>query len=75
LDWVLSSQEMDQFKYLLHDSDSNLLFTVASATGCHEHIDEALDNWARHFLEFTLLVASGSVRDVNLLFNSLDLEV
>jgi len=75
LDWVLASQEMDQFKCLLNDSDGHLLFTVLSGAADHDHVCEALDDWALDFLELALLVAASSVRNVNLLLNSLHLEV
>lgn len=66
---------MDQFKRLLHSSDRNLLFAISSVACSHDHVDEALNDWALNFLESTLLVAPSGVWDVNLLFNSLDLEV
>ena len=75
LDGVFSSQEMNQFKCLLNDSDGVLLLTVGAAAGGHEHVDEALDNGALDLLELALLVAARGVGNVNLLLNSLDLEV
>jgi len=66
---------MDQFKRVLNNSDGVLLLTVVSATRSHEHTDQALNDGARNLLEFALLVAASGVWDVNLLLNSLDLEV
>ena len=75
LNGVFSSKEMDQLECLLDNADGNLLLTVAAATCSHKHVDQTLNDRALNFLEFALLIAAGGVRDVNLLLNSLDLEV
>ena len=66
---------MDKLKRVLHDSDGVLLLTVVPATRGHEHADETLDDGALDLLELALLVATSGVWNVNLLLNSLDLEV
>lgn len=75
LDGVVACEEMDEFHSLLDDSDGELLFTVVSSTGSHDHVGESLNNRALSLLESSLLVAASSVRHEHLLSHSLDLEI
>jgi hypothetical protein len=75
LNGVLAGEKVDQFEGLLDNFDSLLLFTVVSATGGHNHADEALHDRALSLLKPTLLVAASSVGNENLLTDGLDLEV
>ena len=75
LDWVLSGEEVDQVHSLFHNSDCQLLFTVVTSSGGHQHVGETLNDWALHLLESSLLVAASSVRNINLLLGGLHLEV
>ena len=75
LEWVEASEQVDKLKSLLDNLHGQLLLTVVSTTRDHYHVDETLNNWALNFLEFALLVATGGVRNINLLLDALDLEV
>ena len=72
---VLASEQENQLKSLLDNSNSHLLFTVVPSTGGHEHVGESLDEGALNLLEAPLLVAASSVRHVDLLLDGLDLAV
>ena len=75
LNGVQASEEVDQFHSLLDNPDSQLLFTVVPVSRGHQHVGQALDNRALSLLESTLLVAASGVRNKDLLFDGLDLEV
>ena len=75
LNGVKTSENVDQFKGALEDAHGLLLLTVVAATGTHDHVDKALNKWALDLLELALLIAASSVRNEDLLFDSLGLEV
>ena len=75
LEWVQASEQVDEFQSLLDDLHGQLLLTVVSAARDHYHVNETLNNGALNFLEFALLVATGRVRNIDLLLDTLDLEV
>lgn len=75
LDGVQSSEKMNELHSLLDNPDSHLLFTVVSVSRDHQHVGEALHNGALSFFESTLLVAASGVRNKDLLFDGLYLEV
>lgn len=66
---------MDELESLLDDLHGQLLLAVASAARDHDHVNETLNNGALNFLEFALLVATGRVRNIDLLFDALELEI
>lgn len=75
LKWVLTGEEVDDFKSLSEDSDSQLLFTVLSVLTNHEGVDESLGNWALNLLESFFLIFTSSVWDIYLSLNVLDCKV
>ncbi len=75
LEWVETSQQVDELHSLLDDLHGQLLLAVVPTARDHDHVNETLNNGALNFLEFTLLVATGRVRNIDLLLDTLDLEV
>ena len=45
LEWVLTSQEMDDLETVLNNSDSQQLLAVVSSVH-HQAVDQTLNNWA-----------------------------
>ena len=73
-DWVLASEEMDDFHSLLHDSDGQLFLSVVSSFS-HDGVHDSFDEWALDFSEFLGLVFSSSVWDEDLSFVGFDVQI
>merc|ERR1739838_545120 len=69
LEWVAAGEESDDFKGLLEDSDSHLLFTILSIGTHHKGVNESFTDWALDLLESLLLIFTSSVWNVNLSFS------
>lgn len=74
LEGVLPGLQVDELEGLLHDSNRHLLLTAVTALH-HQRVQETLNNRAVHFLETSLLVAPGSVRQVNVGLDGLHVQV
>ena len=71
---VLSGKEVYNFKSLLHDSHSHLLFTAVSSLH-HHRIGESFDEGAVNFLEASLLISASGEGQEYLSFLRLDVDV
>jgi hypothetical protein len=65
-EWVFAGKEVDDFKSLLENSNSQLLFTILSMISNHDLVTESFSDWALDFLESLLLILASSVWDVHL---------
>ena len=75
LEWVLSGEEVNDFKGLSEDSHCHLLFTILSVVTNHDLIGESLSNWTLDLLETFFLIFTSSVWDVHLSFGGLNTKV
>ena len=66
LEGVLISKKVDDLEGVFEQADCQLLFTILSRISDHELIDEALCDGAGNFLEASLLVLAGRVRQIDL---------
>ena len=74
-EWVGSSKEVNDFKSLSEDSDTNLFFTILSMHTHHKLIGESFSDWTLDLLETFFLIFTSSVWDVHLSFGGLNTKV
>ena len=74
MNWVLTSEKVNDVKGLLDVSHGHLLFTIVSSLH-HDGVDESLNDWAINFLKTSFLVLSSGVWEEYLTLLRLHIQV